>query len=234
MFIKQTNSEEWKKNLIYRPPCLLQYYFDPTSGRRFRSKIEVLYFLETGTLRKRKKDAMVSRKLTFSLWLSMGSPYLLHSISSFLIVTLQSGDGSEEPKAKKSSGSAKSAALNFDFCNVPEKVEWVLTDPSKEVWTPYIDNEKVPESTKREWVGAFQLLGRSKVWSLKATSTLLDIFWDTQPSRQEPPSLSLMASHLQFFWCVCFLEGAGEVEGSVCGKTKIWLQKGLLLKHDSI
>ncbi|XP_022155116.1 methyl-CpG-binding domain-containing protein 5-like [Momordica charantia] len=109
-----------------------KYYFDPTSGRRFRSKIEVLYFLETGTLRKRKKDAM-------------------------------SGDGSEEPKAKKSSGSAKSAALNFDFCNVPEKVEWVLTDPSKEVWTPYIDNEKVPESTKREWVGAFQLLGRSKV-----------------------------------------------------------------------
>ncbi|XP_022998336.1 methyl-CpG-binding domain-containing protein 5-like isoform X2 [Cucurbita maxima] len=111
-----------------------KYYFDPNSGRRFRSKIEVLYFLETGTLRKRKKS-----------------------------LDGNSADGSEEPKSKKSSSNAKSAPLNFDFFNVPEKVEWVLTDPSQEAWTPFINNEKVPESTKREWVAAFQLLGRSKV-----------------------------------------------------------------------
>ncbi|KAL0533664.1 hypothetical protein IC582_027705 [Cucumis melo] len=113
-----------------------KYYFDPVSNRRFRSKIEVLYFLETGTLRKRKKSLD-------------GNP--------------SSTDGSDEPKGKKSSSNAKSAPLNFDFFNVPEKVEWVLTDPSQDAWTPFIDNEKVPESTKCEWVGAFQLLGRSKV-----------------------------------------------------------------------
>ncbi|XP_038893740.1 LOW QUALITY PROTEIN: methyl-CpG-binding domain-containing protein 6 [Benincasa hispida] len=113
-----------------------KYYFDPISNRRFRSKIEVLYFLETGTLRKRKKSLD-------------GNP--------------TSTDGSEEPKSKKSSSNAKSAPLNFDFFNVPEKVEWVLTDPSKDAWTPFIGSEKVRESTKRAWVGAFQLLGRSKV-----------------------------------------------------------------------
>ncbi|CAK9327023.1 unnamed protein product [Citrullus colocynthis] len=113
-----------------------KYYFDPVSNRRFRSKIEVLYFLETGTLRKRKKSLD-------------GNP--------------TSTDGSEEPKSKKSSSNTKTAPLDFDFFNVPERVEWVLTDPSKDAWTPFIDKEKVPEYTKREWVGAFQLLGRSKV-----------------------------------------------------------------------
>jgi hypothetical protein len=49
--------------------CIVQYYFDPVSGLRFRSKTEVLYFLETGTKRKKKKlmensdaDTMVSQK----------------------------------------------------------------------------------------------------------------------------------------------------------------------------
>ena len=32
--------------------CIVQYYYDPVSGRRFRSKKEVLHFLETGTPKK--------------------------------------------------------------------------------------------------------------------------------------------------------------------------------------
>jgi hypothetical protein len=47
----------------------VQYYFDPVSSRRFRSKNEVLYFLETGTKRKKGKlmensdaETMVSQK----------------------------------------------------------------------------------------------------------------------------------------------------------------------------
>ena len=34
----------------------MQYYYDPASASRFRSKKEVLYFLETGTKRKKKKE----------------------------------------------------------------------------------------------------------------------------------------------------------------------------------
>jgi hypothetical protein len=33
----------------------MQYYIEPVSGRRFRSKKDVQYYLETGTLKKRGK-----------------------------------------------------------------------------------------------------------------------------------------------------------------------------------
>ena len=52
----------------------MQYYIDPASGRKFRSKKEVQYYLETGTLKKRGKltensdaDTNVSKKSLFSL-----------------------------------------------------------------------------------------------------------------------------------------------------------------------
>jgi hypothetical protein len=35
----------------------MQYYIEPVSGRRFRSKKDVQYYLETGTLKKRGKVA---------------------------------------------------------------------------------------------------------------------------------------------------------------------------------
>lgn len=36
--------------------CLVQYYIEPTKGHRFRSKIEVFRFLETGSKVKKKLD----------------------------------------------------------------------------------------------------------------------------------------------------------------------------------
>lgn len=172
-------------------PCPLQYYFDPVSNRRFRSKIEVLYFLETGTLRKRKKSLDGNPTVSWSYHSFFGTQWDIPIFSSIFqfswFATLQSTDGSEEPKSKKSSSNAKTAPLNFDFFNVPERVEWVLTDPSKDAWTPFIDNEKVPECTKREWVGAFQLLGRSKVW--RQLHPFWTFFGTTYSGKNHPPSL---------------------------------------------
>lgn len=39
--------------------CVVQYYIEPVSGRRFRSKVEVDYFLQTGNKpnKKAKPDA---------------------------------------------------------------------------------------------------------------------------------------------------------------------------------
>ena len=62
----------------------MQYYFDPVSGRKFRSKKEVLYFLETGTLRKRIKpenpdaDTPVSQNLKQVFWSKLFLPILFH------------------------------------------------------------------------------------------------------------------------------------------------------------
>ncbi|KAE8023302.1 hypothetical protein FH972_009015 [Carpinus fangiana] len=114
-----------------------RYYFDPVSGSRFRSKTEVLYFLETGTKRKKKKlmensdaDTMESQK--------------------------QKGSGGQ--KQKKSPAKAKSSVLKFDFLNVPEKVNWVFTNSSQGSWAPFIGDKKVSESITREWATAFTVL----------------------------------------------------------------------------
>ncbi|KAI5321990.1 PREDICTED: methyl-CpG-binding domain-containing [Prunus dulcis] len=107
-----------------------RYYVDPVSGRRFRSKVEVLYFLETGTIKRKKTTENASGDKT-------------------------SVEGSGSHKQKKSSTKPKSSALNFDFVNVPENVVWVLTDSSAGSWTPFIGNREVPESTTQEWAAAF-------------------------------------------------------------------------------
>lgn len=64
------------------PLFLLQYYIDPVSGCRFRSKKEVLYFLETGTRRKKKQtensdaETKVSQNLCFIKLKLLGIFYL--------------------------------------------------------------------------------------------------------------------------------------------------------------
>ncbi|XP_077215924.1 uncharacterized protein LOC143850577 [Tasmannia lanceolata] len=51
-------------------------------------------------------------------------------------------------------------AMAFDHNNVPEKVTWVLTEPAKGLWSPFLGEEKVPESTKKEWDAAFERRSR--------------------------------------------------------------------------
>ncbi|XP_059627756.1 methyl-CpG-binding domain-containing protein 5-like [Cornus florida] len=113
-----------------------KYYVEPVAGRRFRSKQEVLYFLETGSKRKRKlnpdADATSSE--------SPGAPK-------------QKKSGSKKKKKKPSA-----PPPNFDFDNVPEEVSWVLTDASSGTWSPYIGDEKVPQSTKQEWAAALEFV----------------------------------------------------------------------------
>ncbi|XP_015873985.2 methyl-CpG-binding domain-containing protein 5 [Ziziphus jujuba] len=106
-----------------------KYYFHPVSGRRFRSKKEVLYFLETGTPRKKKQTENSDAETK--------------------------GSGGHK---QKSSAAAKSSTLNFDFSNVPEKVNWVLSDSPEGSWTPYIGDDMVAESGKQEWEAAFKFL----------------------------------------------------------------------------
>lgn len=57
---------------------------------------------------------------------------------------------------KSGSKKKKSAPLNFDFNNPPEKVRWVLTDAVKDQWTPFVGDKIIPKSTRQEWNAAFQ------------------------------------------------------------------------------
>ncbi|GLU11607.1 hypothetical protein SLE2022_283430 [Rubroshorea leprosula] len=108
-----------------------KYYFDPTSGRRFRSKKEVLKFLGTGNSTNKKKGLENSDA-------GKNSP---------------PESSASKKRMKDPDSTAKTS--NFDFYNVPEKISWVLTDASRDCWIPFIGDEKVAESDTQEWPAAF-------------------------------------------------------------------------------
>ncbi|CAA7032212.1 unnamed protein product [Microthlaspi erraticum] len=45
--------------------------------------------------------------------------------------------------------------LNFDFENPPEKVSWSMANAGDEAWTPFIGDDKVQDSVRRDWCTAF-------------------------------------------------------------------------------
>ncbi|KAL6341644.1 hypothetical protein AAG906_032765 [Vitis piasezkii] len=100
-----------------------KYFIEPITGRRFRSKKEVRYYLETGEVRKKPK---------------------------------KNPDNSPEK-------GTKSPPLNFNFEDVPDTVKWVRTG-SSEGWTPFINGQEVPESSKRDWAAAFEFLALKSSW----------------------------------------------------------------------
>ncbi|KAA8544301.1 hypothetical protein F0562_022313 [Nyssa sinensis] len=116
-----------------------RYYVEPVKGHRFRSKKEVLHFLETGSTRKRKQnpDADV---------LSPENP----------------GAHKQKKSGSKLKKSAPFDPSKFDFDKVPEEVSWVLTDASQGIWTPFLGDKKVSESNKQEWAAAFDYLNTKK------------------------------------------------------------------------
>ncbi|KAL2511040.1 Methyl-CpG-binding domain-containing protein 5 [Abeliophyllum distichum] len=113
-----------------------EYYRDP-SGKKFRSKNEVMHYLETGNKLKRKPN------------------------SDAEATTPSESPGSKKQK-KSSSKRKKSEAIKFDFLNPPTAVSWTCTNAPQETWTARVDNKRVPESRQREWAAAFQQVTEPK------------------------------------------------------------------------
>lgn len=80
---------------------------------------------------------------------------LTHPLSLHYNSFQSSGSAAGSTKQKKPNIKAKTSALNFDYFNSPENVEWVLTDPSEGSWTPFIGKVEVPESVRQDWAAAF-------------------------------------------------------------------------------
>ncbi|GMI92150.1 METHYL-CPG-BINDING DOMAIN PROTEIN 05, methyl-CPG-binding domain protein 5 [Hibiscus trionum] len=114
-----------------------KYYVDPSSGRKFRSKKEVLYYLETGVPPPKKKKGT--------------EPYGSEDVG-----TWNSG-GNKQKRPDK-----KPKPLNFDFIDVPQKADWLLTNASEDFWTPFFGNDQVAEPTRQNWDAAFAFLNASK------------------------------------------------------------------------
>ncbi|KAJ0245962.1 Methyl-CpG-binding domain-containing protein 6 [Hirschfeldia incana] len=119
-----------------------KYYLEPITGRKFRSRTEVLYYLEHGTT---PKKGSKKAKNTGSI------------------------SGHLEGKGRnKSIRKAKELAppplqpLNFDFESVPEKVSWCMENAGEEAWTPFVGDGKVQESMRRDWCTAFTVITTKK------------------------------------------------------------------------
>ncbi|KAH8520367.1 hypothetical protein H0E87_001717 [Populus deltoides] len=102
-----------------------KYYIEPVSGRRFRSKKDVQYYLETGTLKKRGKATEN--------------------------VDADTNSAENSKSSKNKSGANTNFAWNFDSFNVPDRTEWFLTEANEDTWTPFIDGKKVPLYDKEQW-----------------------------------------------------------------------------------
>ncbi|KAL3530348.1 hypothetical protein ACH5RR_009670 [Cinchona calisaya] len=104
-------------------------YFISPSGQRFRSKVEVLRFLETGS--KRKKNLKSDADATPS-------------------------ESPSNNKKKKSKPNIRNFSdLKFDFKNPPQGLTWVQEDDCPDAWVPIADNIIIPESKKIEWGSVF-------------------------------------------------------------------------------
>lgn len=105
-----------------------RYYRNP-AGKKFRSKNEVMNFLETGSKKTKKPNDAEA--------------------------TPSKSPGNKKQK-KSSSKRKKSEALKFDFENPPTAVSWICTNAPEETWTARVDNKRVAESRQREWAAAFE------------------------------------------------------------------------------
>ncbi|KAG9156036.1 hypothetical protein Leryth_012103 [Lithospermum erythrorhizon] len=106
-----------------------RYYFSPT-GKNFRSRAEVLRFLETGSRKKKR-----------------GSEDETPPASS------------EKPKAKRPKRKKGDFSnVDFDYKNPPKNVSWMLTNASHDIWMPIADEVLAPESVQRTWEDAFSCI----------------------------------------------------------------------------
>ncbi|KAF3620226.1 putative NAC domain-containing protein 89-like [Capsicum annuum] len=106
-----------------------RYYYEPVSGTKFRSKTEVLYFLETGGKRKKPTGADATPSETPS--------------------------SKKQKKSSSKKEKKKTTSFYFDSTNPPQSVCWVQTDSSADTWAPFVHGNMVPEGRRQEWDAVF-------------------------------------------------------------------------------
>ncbi|XP_055814612.1 methyl-CpG-binding domain-containing protein 5-like [Solanum dulcamara] len=120
-----------------------KYYYESISEDKFRSKNEVIYFLETGGKSNKESAESSSTDSTTS----------------------------EGPKRKKKKSNLKTKKVNtplyFDCANPPERVCWTQTDSSVDTWEPSINGNMISEIEKQEWDVVFTSVSKLKVSNTK-------------------------------------------------------------------
>ncbi|XP_017232256.1 methyl-CpG-binding domain-containing protein 5 isoform X2 [Daucus carota subsp. sativus] len=132
--ITRTRSNGQTKGTVDR------YYIDPKTGQRFRSKAEVIRYLETGSKSKPQSGANATPSETSGKQKEKSRGKQKEKSSS-----KKTGTGKKE----------KQTGWNFDFENPPEETTWSLVDGT---WKPSIGGDPVPEETVQQWAETFELV----------------------------------------------------------------------------
>uniref|UniRef100_A0A5B7BSW6 Putative methyl-CpG-binding domain-containing protein 7 isoform X2 n=1 Tax=Davidia involucrata TaxID=16924 RepID=A0A5B7BSW6_DAVIN len=103
-----------------------KYYYEPGTGRKFRSLISVeRYLAEINENTPLSEAFKLANHLRKSGW------------------------------QKKNISRQKPKTLTFDSADPPIKVNWVLADPGGDTWSPFMGELMVPDSVKQEWTKRF-------------------------------------------------------------------------------
>lgn len=159
-------------NAFNFPFYVMQFYYEPVTNRKFRSRTEVMYYLEHGTPKKKNKKSVnnsdtksqVSSEIFLYFLMRLQRFCLLYYLTFFFLqrsedrgsykrLTQSNKKANEQPPP-----SPPPMPLDFDFLNVPEKVIWTGTNGLQEAWCPFIGDYKIQESVSQDWDRAFTLL----------------------------------------------------------------------------
>jgi hypothetical protein len=113
-----------------------KYYYEPNTGRKFRSRTEVLYYLEHGTSKRGTKKAE----------------------NTYFNPDHFEGQGSNRVTRTATVPPPPPPPLDFDFKNPPDKVSWSMANAGEEGWIPNIGDVKVQDSVRRDWSTAFTFI----------------------------------------------------------------------------
>ncbi|KAA8549228.1 hypothetical protein F0562_000912 [Nyssa sinensis] len=105
-----------------------KYYYEPGTGRKFRSLVSVEKYL-----------AEIDENIPLSEAFELGSH------------VRKSG------WQKQNISREKAKTLTFDSAIPPAKVNWVLADPGGDTWSPFMGELMVSDSVKQEWAKRFIL-----------------------------------------------------------------------------
>ncbi|KAL5973317.1 Methyl-CpG-binding domain protein 5 [Asimina triloba] len=136
----------------------MQYFHDPVSRRRFRSKREVLHFLKTGKTARYKAKTKLGPSNT-GIMSETSTPNGNNASQTKAHEADVNNTPLPSPRSYKqdfSSSSKHEDASRFDYLNPPAKVKWVLTDAAEGSWTPFIDGKEVSEFERKTWAAAFE------------------------------------------------------------------------------
>lgn len=123
-----------------RGGCIDKYYYEPGTGRKFRSLLSVDRHL-----------AELNENTTLSEALAELREYNMPLSKAFKIgshVKNSSSWKTNIPREKVQSST---------FNTPPMKINWVIASPGGDSWNPFIGGSLVPESVKQQWSKRFML-----------------------------------------------------------------------------